>query len=553
MLPRAPSPDPGAAPGPDPARVWRDAVAPLLLYAVAFLVLTWPAAASFGTAFFCDEGDGLQNVWNLWWTRKAVLELHRLPWWTSFLHHPWGTTLLGHTLNAFNGLLGIPLSALLTPVQVHNVIVVFSFAVGGWGAFLLAREEGVSWPAGLVAGLAFTFTGYHFAHAEGHLQLVSLEWLPFFALAWLRLVRAPSHRRALIAAGALGLVVLCDYYYFAYCVLLGVLVAGWELLRRRDPGLLWRRPHLRPVLTFLVASACTSGVLVGALLHRSAVDPFVVGAHDPAEFSTDLLAPFVPGGHSAWHGLTSWYWGGLRGNIHESSVYLGLTVLALAVAGAARRRTSTGRLWLGVAVVFFVLSLGPALQWRGAEVSGAWMPYRWLETAIPALRLSGCPVRMMVVVALAVSQLAGYGFARLVSGGALRRLSGALVACALLVDLRPRALTLSRPVVPGWALVLRARPGTGGLLDLSGTSEPMALYLQTLHEKPIAFGYVSREARSVVRNRLVISRLVEERRLDVLRDGYGFRYLVTDGTEPRQRGMLFESERARLYDLAEMF
>ena len=64
-------------------------------------------------------------MWNLWWVDKAVLELHTLPWWTNYLHYPAGTTLVGHTLNPFNGLLAIVMLPFLSLVQTYNAIVIF--------------------------------------------------------------------------------------------------------------------------------------------------------------------------------------------------------------------------------------------------------------------------------------------------------------------------------------------------------------------------------------------------------------------------------------------
>src|SRR5579883_2742300 len=78
-------------------------VVPLLIYFVFFCVFTWPWVTHFRGWYFTDSGDGLQNVWNMWWINKSVVQLHRLPWYTNFLHYPFGVTLLGQTMNPFNG------------------------------------------------------------------------------------------------------------------------------------------------------------------------------------------------------------------------------------------------------------------------------------------------------------------------------------------------------------------------------------------------------------------------------------------------------------------
>lgn len=535
---------------------WRDAALPVLIYTAAFCALTWPAVLSFGSHFFCDGGDGLQSVWNLWWTRKAVVELHQSPWWTSWIHFPHGTTLVGHTLSAFNGLLAIPLSVALGPVQVHNALVAVGFVGGGWAAFLLARDVVGGWWPSVVAGFAFTFSGYHFAHAEGHLNLVSLEWVPIFVLCWLRLLRQPTVRRALLAAGALGLVLLCDYYYVLLCVLMAVALAAWRAAQRRDVLFLLRRPYAAPLGAFVLASLLTSGVLVVALLSRPAADPFI-GSHDAALYSNNLLAGVLPGGHSAWAALTAGYWGALPGNIHESSVYVGLVVLALAVFGFAQRRAvafADAPMWLALAAVFFVLSFGPALRWRGEPLTGAWMPYRWLELLLPPVRMSGSPGRMILVASLALSLLAAAGISAVLRPATPGRVAAAaLLAGAVLVNLWPRPLTLTRPEVPEWVLVLRDRPGAGALLDLSGTAGAKPLFFQTVHGKPIAFGYISRISRSTVRANDRILDDVRLGRYDRIRDVHGFRYLVTPGREPPGPGILYDGPGARLYDLAAAF
>ena len=91
-------------------------VIPLLVYLVCFYLLTFPQLHQFSTHYFTDEGDGLGNVWNLWWTNKAITELHQSPWHTTFLYYPYGTSLLPHTLNPFNGILAIVLMRFMTQV-----------------------------------------------------------------------------------------------------------------------------------------------------------------------------------------------------------------------------------------------------------------------------------------------------------------------------------------------------------------------------------------------------------------------------------------------------
>ena len=388
-------------------------VAPLALYFLAFCLLTYPLILSFSSHFFADSGDGMQNVWNLWWIRKAVVELHTTPWHTTFLHYPSGVSLLGHTLNPFNGFLGLLLQPFLSLIATHNVIVIFSFVVAGLTAFRLALHVTDSYWGSIVAGYVFTFSQYHFAHAEGHLQLVALEWMPLFILCWLRLIIAPGIGRALAAALALLLVALCDYYYLFYCVLAGVVMGAWHVWSLRATLADYARRAWRPMAVFTGATLATSGVLIASLLRLNASDP-LMGEHLAPEFSLDALALFVPGGHWRFASLTKAYVERLPGNIHESSVYLGLPAVLLAIfvwwqRAAFRHRYPSLHLWFGLMLFFALMALGPALHVAGAVVYGGPMPYSALEAAFPSLRLSGVPVRMAVMVSLAASIIAAIG------------------------------------------------------------------------------------------------------------------------------------------------
>ena len=106
-------------------------------YLVLTLGLTYPLVTQFGRAIPGDGFDGWQNYWNLWWIRTALLEQHTHPWFTNMLYYPTGVGLLFHTLNAFNGFLFLPIQLVFGLLPAYNAVVLFSFTLGGLGAYLL--------------------------------------------------------------------------------------------------------------------------------------------------------------------------------------------------------------------------------------------------------------------------------------------------------------------------------------------------------------------------------------------------------------------------------
>jgi hypothetical protein len=533
-------------------------VVPAAFYLVFFCLMTFPLVGRFSTHFFLDAGDGLQNVWNLWWVNEAVTRLHVLPWYTTYLHHPHGITLLGHTLNPFNGFVGIALLPILTLTQTVNTMVVFSFVSAGVTAFWLTWRLTRSYGGSLLAGFVFTFSSYHWSHAQGHLQLVSLEWIPLFLLSWVALVERPRWPLAIGSALALFLILLCDYYYFFYCVLTGTLILLWRW--RRDAGLdlAFLRERLPSLGVFALTALLTSGWIVLSLLYANARDP-MGGVHATSAYSMDLLSPIVHGGHWRFGRLTVFHWARLPGNIHESSVHLGLSVILILVLLWRRRgavRDESLRLWYAILLIFLVLSLGPTLRVFGVEVPFIALPYRALEMVLPPLRLSGVPVRMMVMVTLCAGILCGMAWKLFAEQERKGRKAAILLLLVLYIEYLPTPIPTTRIEAPAWVHALAALPGQGAVVIANEVAfGSLALYFQTIHGRPMAFGYVSRTPASVSEKDSALLALIDERRLETLHRDHAIRYLVIDSDQELpssgypESPVVFEDTEMRIHDL----
>ncbi|MCA8955889.1 MAG: hypothetical protein KDC87_07435 [Planctomycetes bacterium] len=468
----------------------------MAVYLVAYYLYTYPATHTFSTHILADGGDGPQNLWNNWWVRFAVAN-GQSPWWTDFLHHPYGTSLVTATLNPFNGFCTVPLCALgVGQVAAFNVMVVASFVLTGWGMFLLARELTGSYWGSVLAGAVLTFSPFHLAHAFGHMQLVSLEWLPVFLFCWVRLLRRPTHPRALAAAAVLLLVLLCDYYYTMYAVVTGALLFGFELLAHRATLRRYLVERVRPLVTFTVSSLVLCGPLCVALLLQLTSEPHT-GEHDAKFFGLDLLAPLIPGRMWRFASWTEFFWAreGSKNFPLEFASHLGLSVILLAGYAVVRSwrgadRADTVR-WLWIGGLFFSLSLGVELRVLGTPITGL-TPYAALERLLPVMRYSGMPSRMSIITTLAAAVLAARGFA--FAAQRLRHRYAWLLAVPLVAlfvfDTLMWEQPTFRPEIPPVIEKLADLP-RGCVVGLE-QHKSRALYMQTVMRQPIPSGYVAR-------------------------------------------------------------
>lgn len=502
---------------------------PALFYFFMFCLLTWPLIQSFSTRFFTDNGDGFMNIWNLWWVNTAVSQpsLHPSIWHTDMLHWPFGTTLLGQTLNPFNGLIAVPLLRVMSMVQAHNVIVLFSFVMSGVTAYWLAYYLTRSFLGSLLAGYIFTFSSYHFAHYYGHLNLISMEWIPLFVLCWYILITRPSIWMGIASALTLWLVLLCDYYYFFYCVLAGVFIVIWHMVTRRDILFLLKRNYLSALSVFILFSLILTSPIIFPLMYLMRTDP-LLDAHNPGSFALDLFALFIPGETWRFNQLTEGYWSNLPLALSEASVYLGCAVIILLGYLWVKRRETRFALglWFFLAGFFFLLALGPVLQVNGKIVYEALTPYTLLEKILPFLKLSGVPVRMTVMVTLAASVL-GAMAVTLIPKSPRGRIFTFLVIILLFIESLPASLPATPTDVPAYITALAELPDDGGVLDQAALTKYLQLYYQTVHQKPMAFGYIARTPSSVAEKGSLLRRAVNREEYSALWDTYRIRYIAT--------------------------
>jgi hypothetical protein len=506
-------------------------ILPGLFYFVSFCLLTYPTVRLFSTAFFADPIDGLQNVWNLWWVNKAVTQLHVSPWHTTYLHYPYGTSLIGQTLNPFNGFLAIGLLRFLSLVQTYNFIVIFSYVAAGVTMLLLAYRVTHFYVGSMLAGYIYTFSNFHIIHTMGHLQLVSLEWLPLFILSFLLFVERPTASLALFSAFTLLLVLLCDYYYFFYCVLMAVILTIWRLTTHRDFSIATWRQYMVPIALFSIAAVVLTGPLVITLLLTNHTDP-LSGYHDATAHSLDLVAPFIPNQGWRFSNLTAGYWSNLGSG--ENRIFLGISVtfMLIYVWFKRRRVTLLGKgAWFTAVIFFFVMSLGPVLHIWGKTVSlPIGLPYVLLGDIFPPLSVSGVPSRMIVITILSAAVIYAAGLQELLKSTGRPWIVAPVLFAILCVEYLPSDLATSQATVPGYVHALASFRHRGPVIDMVA-GPGGGLYYQTIYDTPMAFGYISRTPSSVGLKDSELQLRVLEMRDDILYKQYGFHYLVVPPTD----------------------
>lgn len=481
--------------------------------------------------------DRDQNLWNLWWFKRSLLETGTDPFLTNFLYYPYGAKLYLHTYSPLSMFFSLPFQLTLGIIPAYNIIMLTAFPISAYAMYCLARhvleglpQPGRSWGAAF-AGILWSFSPYHFLTLELEwLNLVSIQWIPLTILFMLKLEQSRTRRAVLTNGGLTTLfLLLClwnDYYYSLFLLIFSGLFWLWH-----SCGKLWRawqlpserRPQLVNWLSLTAKLAGFSGLalllfspmLVATLQEIYSNNYPKLG--NVTEFDSrtiDLLTFFLPAAQHPWWGKNWGLWQALGVVTLDSwGVVLSYVGLGLALIALFKWQGAWG-FWLFSGVVWLVLAGGAYLRLNNAN-TGIPLPGHWLNS-FPIFQLARFPHRYILMFNLSLALLAGIGLTyllnRLQDYRFFKRWSAVTVVGILVVGvaffegwfglpsknepIEPPAFIVSVAASPQVSQVSNV-PVDRAILELPvtqhGSADHSRMLYQLYHQRPIIGGYISRD------------------------------------------------------------
>ena len=470
------------------------------LLALAYLgvaaATTWPLVRHLTNALPGRTLDAHIHYWNGWWVGEALRQA-QTPFFTRNLFFPRGVSLVFHNFAWIHILEWLGLRTMVGGITAYNLAFLLNLALCGWAAFLLVRHLTHDRRAAFLGGLIYQCWPYRMAQLD-HPNLISTYAIPLFLYFLLRTLREQEWQAGLLTGFFFALT-----GYTRWQLLIPASIIGTFILLFTVPHV-WacRRDWLRPML--LGAGVALLALTPPALLFGTewrTTSTELVKEVDEAALQTDVMAYLTPGAdHPVFGAVTGpayeRYYGDRSGG-RRFPAYLGLTAIVLAALGALRRPREALP-WLLAAALMVALALGLNLRVNGRLYPALPMPYRLFKEAF-IVRLVRFPDRFSLFTALPMAVLASYG-ASYAMGVFHRRTGRSPLVVAALVTLLVFGEFLAIPVPlqesrgsPIHAL-LAADVDDFGILNVPVDAQTCKRYMfeQTLHQRPILQGHVSR-------------------------------------------------------------
>jgi hypothetical protein len=499
----------------------------LALFVGLTLVLTYPLVTHFSTHVLGTDiwaFDEYTFIWNMWWFKHSLLDLHSNPLFSDYIFFPVGISLVLYTYNLFNALLSLPLQPWLGLPAIANLINVLSLSLSGYGTYLLVRYllrvderlqpirafalEG----AAFVGGLVYAFSSYHFVYAAlGHNELVTTQWLPLYVLFLIKTLREERWLNAVLAGVFATLALLCDMLFAVFLVFLTLIVFGFAGRRRLSSVAVAKRFGLL-LLTCLVTYWPLGVPILREFLRG---DYAMQGWGHSEKLLVDLFGFTTP---TALHPLFGGDWTseliavreGTARFVDVNTVFVGWAVLLLALVASVRY---WGRLkaWTLGALASAVLAMGPLLHINGRstfDLDGLLvnvpLPFILLHY-IPFVNANRVPHRFSAVLTLCLAVLVGfaaYGILQRMQGRALLLGLSAFLSFAVLFEHLAVPMPLTDARMPEWYYEVAQEPGDFAILEFPlgwrnsfgvfGVERTQTEYYQTVHHKRLPSGNISR-------------------------------------------------------------
>lgn len=487
-----------------------NALWPLAVYALLTAIFTWPLVQNFGDRGISARSDDLwQNLWNLWWMKYSLFELHTNPFRTNLLFYPDSPSLYLHALNPLGGLLSVPFQLLFGLPIAHNLMVFLGFTLSAYATYWLARYLKLSSGAALLTGLIFAYSPILSSELDqGQLEQISPYYLPLFILFFLRALRSNTFstspparfwqrlsqprafwRDTLLAAFFLLCTALTTWYYALDLIIfatLAALVYLYYALQQRDSALFLR------LLGLALACSLFLAPLVYLTARAAARTPTAAARSSSVRYnSASLFNFFLPGDSRLW----------FTGPIEGQDFYYFLGYVAIILAIVALFKTwPSARGWFFILLFFLLFALGPQFKTGPDSYLDLPLPGALLQNLPVVGTFFRVPVRLVAFAMLPLGILAGLGLDWLRANllPRFRRFPWANVALATLtialvfLEYLPGPRQTQNLALDQSAWQQIQPPGAVLNLPYEQTGGGLPMYEQTAHHQPIIGGYLAR-------------------------------------------------------------
>jgi len=495
-------------------------------------LFTYPSYLEFDKVIGSNYNEDPEINFNVfWWYNyniKNPSEPFDLLW--LFYHdrqfYPNGAPIGGSaSFNIFLSILIMPLTE--NYIHTYNIIMYFSFIFTGYGMFHLTKHLTKNYFASIVAGIIFTFGIYHMWHAEVHLSLMALQFIPFSVLFFIKTVESKKIKDPIIGGIFLCLALMSSIYLGFFTLLFFIPLIIYYIVTKRNLQTLIRIGFL-----LLIAVSLAAPYYYGQYIVNEGNESAGQKMRAFNSFSTDIANFVLPAPNHSITKIKDYPFETFVGRSGDAYAFLGYTAIFLAIIALLKTDKKEKLVWVISGAFLGLISLGPFLKIYGFE-TGIHLPYYYLYD-LPYLDVFRAIGRAAIFTTFCVAILAAYGINEIFKINSISNRKKLAIVAVIGVLVIIESLTIPFSTFeppeseiyheiasdPRDIVVLQAPIGLGDSPIYPTHLRNDYSYHQTIFEKPVYAGHqarVSEEAKTYVRTNFLNQFIGDQPATDIVK------------------------------------
>ena len=486
----------------------------IFIFSVLTVIFTFPIILDFTSeAAGLDCYDKCHMMWRFWWAGFSFENdldfLH-----SNYIFYPSGAD-IGGNLAFFTTFIGFLLVQFLDYVTTWNIIWFLGFVFGGYGCYLLANNFNKNYLSSIIAGIIFTFTTWHMGQSLSHIGLSMIVWLPIFVLFLFKLLEKQSKYYSIVGGMIFFLASLTHLYYSVFIIMFSIVFFAIYIFKQKKVSnktfisnffIMFTIGLISTSILFLSTTASNDGLsgrpLDEHISFSANLENFILPT---PEHTTNIISD-----NASIRSFYTFFDKPL--DVYqlqvENLVFLGYSVIFLSALAVIRYRRNHIWFWLLICGIFILMSFGPELKMFN-QSTGIEMPDKLFYDAVPGWDEIRAPARFAAVANLALAVLVSYAVYGLLknkfSSFKQQLMLTAVIGFVILLEFSMIPYPTYSYPSPDFPIpdiyeeikndkskfaILPAPIGGTGEKGLK--SDPIFLYHQIHHEKPIYGGFESR-------------------------------------------------------------
>lgn len=383
---------------------------PILLYIIITLVMVCYPIGFDIAGKYLGINEVVMSSNYFWWFDYSTTYLHVNPLYDSYLFYPLGQDMMDCI---FPLTLFIPITHIFGSVVSYNLYVLLSFIAAAYGAYLLSLYLLNDRYVAFTSGLIFAYSPFHFGAAfGGHLHILSIMWIPFFVLYFLKMHQEPTKSNILLSSLFFSINALTSW---TFAVMASIFIVIYIIMNYKS---LSGKKAIFNLIFFCIISIITVSPGLYLMIKNYLYNKYMVFTLSSfTRSSADILGFLIPSPFHPFFGAASKsLYSNFTGNTSDYIVFMGYSVIILSLIGMINCRKERSLLPFIISLfVFFILSMGPRLHINGQSEFALmntkfFIPLPGLITAyLPIFDMIRYPSRFDIMVMFCIAIIAGYG------------------------------------------------------------------------------------------------------------------------------------------------